>query len=98
MAHKLAFTRMGVWEDVSVLEPVIRAYFDSRKVHVSDMVNFLFDPFRDDRLATLAEFAIDSGVDSWIYDIGKFGSYHCEKCQDDDIEYGSYHDECVEEL
>ena len=96
MAHKLAFTRMGVYEDVSALESVIRAYFDWRRVHVSVMLSFLFDPFREDRLATLAEFAIDAGVDSWLYDIGKFGSYHCEECGADDIDYGSYRDECDE--
>ena len=92
MTHSLAFVRMGVWEDKSILEPVVRAYVEKRKLHVSDMLDFALDPFREDRLADLAEFAIDSGVDSWLYDIGKFGVYYCEECGKDDIEYGSYSD------
>ena len=97
MAHSLEFTPTGVWEDKSILEPVIRAYVDNRKLHVSDMLDFVLDPFREDRLVALADFAIASGSDSWMYDIGKFGMYYCVDCGADDIEYGSYDDDCDED-
>ena len=97
MAHRLEFTPTGVWEDKSILDSVIRAYLVNRKLDVSDMLDFVLDPFREDRLVALADFAIAYGSDAWMYDIGKFGIYDCVDCGAQDIEYGSYADDCEED-
>jgi len=97
MAHSLRFTPEGEFYDRSALEDAIRSYVAHSKMDVSDMLDFVLDPIRPDRLEALADWAADHGTTSDLYDIGKFGFWYCEDCGDDELSVWSFRSDCNED-
>lgn len=101
MAHSLRFTPVGSGGDPRSLVRIVESFVNYRnrsefaKLDVMDVVSMSLRP--EEHLERLADYAIALGNDSFLYDIGKFGMYDCEDCGADDIEYGSYDDDCDEE-
>lgn len=97
MAHTLRFTPSGDYGDPSVIGAVARKYVEAKRMHVSDMLDFMSDPSRADRLESLANWAAECGSDSDLHDIGKFGYWDCEDCGADELDIWTFGEECDED-
>jgi hypothetical protein len=108
MAHELEFSynpKNGA--DPCSLDSIVEEYIEFRnapvrgtnlvyrQMDVSEMLAMTRRP--EDFIETLGSWAATWGSDSQRYDIGKFGWWYCSECGADDIELGSYDDECDEE-
>ena len=108
MAHELEFSydpKNGA--DPCSLDSIVEAYIEYhnapirgtsivyRPMDVSEMLSMTRRP--EDFIERIASWVGGWGSDSQRYDIGKFGWWYCSECGADDIELGSYNDECDEE-
>jgi hypothetical protein len=98
MAHELRFTPSeDGFKDRSQLEDVVRKYVEHTKMDVSDMLDFVLDPLREDRLQDLADWASTWGSRDDLYDIGKFGYWDCENCDAEELDIWTFRDDCDED-
>jgi hypothetical protein len=97
MAHSLRFTPSGEFYDRSAIEDAVRSYVEHSKMDVSDMLDFVLDPIRPDRLEALADWAADFGSRDDLYDIGKFGFWDCEDCGEEELDVWSFRSDCDED-